>query len=260
MPRPEKVQAVADIKERFEGAQAVFVTEYRGITVKQLAELRRSLRKTGADYKVVKMTLARRATDGMGIAGLEEKLEGPTALAFANEDAVATAKALRDFARDNDRLVLKAGVMGGDLLRPEQIGALAEIEPREVLLSKIAGAAKAPLAKMAGLLSAFNRNAASMFSQLLDKKESDTPPAAAADEAKNAEPAEEPAAEAPAAEPAEVPAAEPAEEEPAADAPASEEPTAEPAEVTESVDAGAGEAEPAPIESDETESASTEEE
>lgn len=172
MPRPEKVQAVADIKESLENAEAVFFTEYRGLTVKAVQELRNGLRDSGADYKVVKMTLARRAAEAAGIAGLDEFLTGPTALAFANTDPVATAKALKDFGDSNDVFVLKAGVLSGNLLAPEEVSKLAEIEPRDVLLAKIAGAAKAPLSKAAGMFASFNRSAASMFGQLLDKKES----------------------------------------------------------------------------------------
>ena len=172
MPRPEKVQAVAEIKEQIEGARAVYLTEFRGLTVSQLQTLRRALRDTGADYKVVKMTLAKRAADELGIEGISEHLVGPTALTFAHDDAVATAKALKDASKENENLVLKAGIMSGDILLPEQVSRLAEIEPREVLLAKIAGGAKAPLFKAAGMFAAFNRNAANMFSQLLDKKES----------------------------------------------------------------------------------------
>lgn len=189
MPRPEKVQAVADIKERIEGARAVYLTEFRGLTVSQLQDLRNKLRASGADYKVVKMTLARLATDELEIEGISEHLVGPTALTFANDDAVATAKALKDVSQENDKLVIKAGIMAGDVLLPEQVSRLADIEPREVLLAKIAAGAKAPLYKAAGLFAAFNRNAANMFSQLLDKKESgevggaaDAAPAAAAEQ------------------------------------------------------------------------------
>ena len=172
MPRPEKVQAVADIKERLEGAEAVFLTEYRGLSVKAVQDLRRSLRDSGADYKVVKMTLAKLAAGEAGIDGMEEFLAGPTALAFAKSDPVATAKALKDFSKSNEVFVLKAGYLAGDLLTPEEVSKLADIEPREVLLAKIAGAAKAPLFKAAGMFASFNRDAASMFGQLLDKKES----------------------------------------------------------------------------------------
>lgn len=172
MPRPEKVQAVADIKESLEGSEAVFLTEYRGLTVKAVQELRASLRASGAEYKVVKMTLARLAAGDAGITGLDEHLLGPTALAFAKSDPVATAKALKDFAKTHEVFVMKAGVLSGSILSPEEVSRLAEIEPREILLARIAGAAKAPLAQAAGLFASFNRNAASMFQQLLDKKES----------------------------------------------------------------------------------------
>ena len=170
MPRPEKVQAVADIKNWWENAEAVFITEYRGLTVKQLATLRRNLRKTGAEYKVVKMTLALRALSEMGLSGVEDQLAGSTALTFANQDAAATAKALKDFNSESDRLVLKGGLLGQVVLAPEQVSRLASIEPREVLLAKIAGVFQAPMVQAAGLFTSFNRNAASMFSQLLDKK------------------------------------------------------------------------------------------
>jgi large subunit ribosomal protein L10 len=172
MARPEKVQAVKDIREGLEGAEAVFLTEYRGLSVQAVQDLRRALRDSGAEYKVVKMTLAKLAAGDAGIDGLDEYLAGPTALAFAKSDPVATAKALKDFSKDHEVFVLKAGYLSGNILSPEEISKLAEIEPREVLLAKIAGAAKAPLFAAAGMFASFNRDAASMFSQLLDKKES----------------------------------------------------------------------------------------
>jgi large subunit ribosomal protein L10 len=172
MPRPEKVQAVADIKDKLEGSEAVFLTEYRGLTVKQVQDLRASLRASGADYKVVKMTLAKLAAGEAGIRGLDDFLLGPTALAFANTDPVATAKALKDFSKSHEVFVLKAGLMAGAILTPEEVSRLADIEPRDVLLARIAGAAKAPLNRAAGLFASFNRGAATMFTQLLEKKES----------------------------------------------------------------------------------------
>jgi large subunit ribosomal protein L10 len=172
MPTPEKVQAVADIRERLEGAEAVFLTEYRGLTVSAVQELRRSVRESGGQYKVVKMSLTKLAAAEAGIEGMENYLSGPTALTFAQDDPVATAKALKDFSKTHDVFVLKAGFFSGDILSPEEVSKLAEVQPREVLLAMIAGAAKAPLFKAAGLFGSFNRNAASMFSQLLDKKES----------------------------------------------------------------------------------------
>ncbi|MEA1903204.1 MAG: 50S ribosomal protein L10 [Actinomycetota bacterium] len=172
MPRPEKVQAVTDIRERLEGAEAVFLTEYRGLTVQAVQDLRRALRDSGADYKVVKMTLAKLAASDAGIEGLDEYLSGPTAIAFAQDDPVATAKALKEFSKSHEVFVLKAGVFSGNILSPEEISKLADLAPRDVLLAMIAGAVKAPLFKAAGMFGSFNRDAASMFSQLLDKKES----------------------------------------------------------------------------------------
>jgi large subunit ribosomal protein L10 len=247
MPRPEKVRAVEDIKDRMEEAEAFFLTEFRGLSVGQLQRLRRNLREAGADYRVVKMTLARRAADELGLEGVGEHLSGPTALTFAESDPVATAKALADYAKDNERLVVKLGVMAGRVMLPEEVSKLATIEPREVLLAKIAGAAKAPLAQMAGALGAFTRNAASMFSQLLEKKESEAGPAAEPVAAEPEPEVTEPAAIAAAlpepevTEPAAIAAAEPEPEvtEPAAIAAAEPEP-----EVTEPAAIATAEPEP----------------
>ena len=175
MPRPEKVQAVADIKERMEGAQAVFLAEYAGLSVQEQQTLRRDLRASGAEFKVVKMTLARLAAAGLDIEDLDELLLGPTGLTFADGDPVSAAKVLRDFAKDHEVLVIKGGLLGREFLTPERIAHLADIEPREVLLAKIAGAFEAPMAKMAGLLAALPRNAATAMQQLLEKKQEDSP-------------------------------------------------------------------------------------
>ena len=206
MPRPEKVQAVAEIKERIESAKAVFLAEYAGLSVKDQQTLRRNLREGGAEFKVVKMTLARRAADELEIEGVGELLLGPTGLTFADGDPVTAAKALKDFAKDHEVFAIKGGLLGTDLLTPERVSELADIEPREVLLAKIAGAAKAPLANMAGLLAAMPRNLASMLQQLVEKKESGEVPA----------PADAPAADAAASDDEA-----PADEEAAADAEAS---------------------------------------
>ena len=175
MPRPEKVQAVADIKERIEGAQAVFLAEYAGLSVKDQQALRRELRANGAEFKVVKMTLARRAAGDLEIDSLDELLLGPTGLAFADGDPVGAAKVLKDFAKTHDVFVIKGGLLGFDFLSPEKVAALADIEPREVLLAKIAGAMKAPMANLAGLLAALPRSTASVLQQLLEKKEAEEP-------------------------------------------------------------------------------------
>lgn len=207
MPRPEKVQAVADIKERLEGAQAVFVAEYAGLSVKEQQALRRGLRAAKSEFKVYKMTLARIAASELGHENFTGMLVGPAGLTFAGEDAAATAKVLRDFAKDHQKLVIRGGLLGNDVLTPERVAALADIEPREVLLSKIAGVFQAPMARMAGLLAAMPRNLATMVSQLIEKMPAATPAPAAAASA----PAEDAAGDV--ATPDEEPAVEATEEE-----------------------------------------------
>lgn len=171
MPRPEKVQAVAEIRERIEGAQAVFLAEYAGLSVKDQQILRRELRANGAEFKVVKMTLARIAVAELEIDSLDELLSGPTGLAFADGDPVNAAKVLKDFAKGHDVFVIKGGLLGLDFLSPESISKLADIEPRDVLLAKLAGAMQAPMAKFAGLMAALPRNTANALLQLLEKKQ-----------------------------------------------------------------------------------------
>ncbi len=226
MPRPEKVQAVAEIKERLERAQAVFLAEYAGLSVKEQQTLRRGLREGGAEFKVVKMTLARRAAAELELTDLDELFLGPTGIAFADGDPVPAAKALKEFAKENEAFVVKGGLLGVEFLTPERISELAEIESRDVLLSKIAGAMQAPMAKMAGLLEALPRNLASAMKQLVEKKEEagDIAPAAPASEdaADEKSVAEEAAAE-------EAPAEESADETSAEETPVEETPAEEPA-------------------------------
>lgn len=170
-PRPEKVAVVAEVAEKMSNAQAVLVTEYRGMKVSQLGQLRRELRASGTEYKVYKNTLARRAAHETGLGGLEDHLVGPTALAFVNGDVAGAAKALRDLARTNPLLVLKGGALGGKTLSAADVQALADLPSREVLLAQLAGAFQAPMAKMAGLLAAVPRNFAYGLKALIDQKE-----------------------------------------------------------------------------------------
>jgi large subunit ribosomal protein L10 len=197
MPRPEKVQAVADIKERLEESRAVFLAEYAGLSVGEQQELRRALRAAESEFKVVKMTLARRAAEELGHDSLLDDLTGPTGLAFASGDAVAAAKALKEFADAHQALVLKGGLLGSDPLTPERVAQLAELDSREVLLAKLAGAFQAPLSGMANLLATMPRGVATMLQQLIDKMPAEAAPAAEP-EAADEEPAAE--AEAPAEE------------------------------------------------------------
>ena len=151
MPTPEKVQVVADIRDRLEGAEAVFLTEYRGLTVKAVQSFGGACAPAVRTTKVVKMTLTKLAAEEAGFDGMADFLSGPTAVAFAQSDPVATAKALKEFSKTHDVFMVKAGFLSGNILTSEEISTLAEIEPRDVLLAMIAGAAKAPLFKAAGM-------------------------------------------------------------------------------------------------------------
>lgn len=171
-PRPEKVAVVAEARQRFTESEAVLFTEYRGIAVDEIAQLRRTLRTAGGDYKIYKNTLVRFAVRDLGL-DLEDLLTGPTAIAFipagGTADPVAVAKALRDFAKGNPNLVLKGGVLGGRLLSLDEIKALAEVAPREELLARLAGGFAAPMQQFAGLLQALPRNFAYGLSALIAK-------------------------------------------------------------------------------------------
>ncbi|MCW2615898.1 MAG: ribosomal protein [Frankiales bacterium] len=203
--RPDKAAAVAEIAEAFRGSSAAVLTEYRGLTVKQISDLRVAL---GADttYSVVKNTLTRIAAADAGVSGVEALLEGPTAVAFIQGEPVAAAKALRDFAKAHPVLVVKGGVMDGKTLTAEDITKLASLESREVLLAKMAGALLASLSNAVYLLNAPLAQAARVVGALQAKAEADpsvlaggagTPAAA---EAPAAEETEAPEVEAPAAE------------------------------------------------------------
>ncbi len=231
MARPDKVTAVAEIADGFRDSNAAVLTEYRGLTVAQLKNLRRTLG-SETTYAVVKNTLTKRAVRESNIPAdaadkLEVLLEGPTAIAFIGGDPVEAAKGLRDFAKANPLLIIKGGVLDGKALTADEIRKLADLESREVLLSKMAGALLASLSNAASLFQAPIAQAARLAEALRVKAEADpsilrggagTPaPAPAAevteDEAPAAVDTEAPAAEvteteAPAAEAEETPAAE----------------------------------------------------
>jgi large subunit ribosomal protein L10 len=180
MARPEKVAVVEDIAERFRGSSASVVTEYRGLTMAQLSTLRRSLGDT-ATYRVAKNTLVKRAAQDAGVEGLDELLVGPTAIAFITGEIVDAAKALRDFSRTNQALVIKGGFMDGRPLTVAEVNQLADLESREVLLAKLAGAMKANLSKAAALFAAPASQVARMTQALADKRaEEEGAPAPAA--------------------------------------------------------------------------------
>ena len=156
MARADKQAAVAEIVESFNGSAGAVLTEYRGLTVKQLQDLRRSLG-ANANYAVVKNTLAKLAAKDAGIDGFDDLLTGPTAIAFINGDVVEAAKGLRDFAKANPTLVIKGGVLDGKPLDAAEVAKLADLESREVLLGKLAGAMLASLSQAVYLLNAPHR-------------------------------------------------------------------------------------------------------
>jgi large subunit ribosomal protein L10 len=198
MARPEKVAVVEDIAERFRGSSASVVTEYRGLTMAQLSTLRRSLGDT-ATYRVAKNTLVKRAAQDAGVEGLDELLVGPTAIAFITGEIVDAAKALRDFSRTNQALVIKGGFMDGRPLTVAEVNQLADLESREVLLAKLAGAMKANLSKAAGLFAAPASQVARLAQALADKRaESEGAPAATEEPAAEAVATEDAGTEAPA--------------------------------------------------------------
>ena len=170
-PRAEKVAVVEEITAKLSAADAVIVTEYRGMKVGQLAGLRRQLRDQGGEYRVYKNTLARFAAQNAGVAELADLMVGPTALAFVEGDAAAVAKVLRDAARTNPLLIIKGGSMSGKALSAKDVEALADLPSREVLLAQFAGALQAPLVKTAGLLQALPRNFAYGLKALIEQQE-----------------------------------------------------------------------------------------
>jgi len=178
MARPDKAAAVAELTEEFKSSNGAVLTEYRGLTVAQLRELRTALGDT-AKYAVVKNTLTKIAAKDAGVDSVDELLEGPSAIAFIKGDPVVAAKGLRDFARAHPLLVIKGGVLDGKALVPDDIKKLADLESREVLLSKLAGAMKAAPQQAVSLLAAPLSQAARLFAALQEKKAADAPADAA---------------------------------------------------------------------------------
>jgi large subunit ribosomal protein L10 len=176
--QPAKVATIDEVKTRISNSTTAVVTEYRGLTVAQISTLRRQLRTLGADYKVFKNTLVRRAIAGTDVESLAEFLVGPTAIAFVDGDVSAVAKALRDFARESPKLIVKGGVVDGKPLSRSDLSALADLPSRDVLLAQIAGLLASPLRTMAGLLKAVPQNFAYGLSALIESKGGVAAPAA----------------------------------------------------------------------------------
>ncbi|HTW99708.1 MAG TPA: 50S ribosomal protein L10, partial [Acidimicrobiales bacterium] len=169
-PRPEKVAVVEDVRSRLSASSAAILTEYRGLHVSHMAELRRALAPIGGSYKVYKNTLVRRAAEETGFGALSALLEGPTAIAFVDGDVAAVAKVLREFSRTHPALVVKGGLIGTSLLDSRGAQALADLPSREVLLAQIAGALAAPMQKFAALLAAVPQKMAYGLKALIDAR------------------------------------------------------------------------------------------
>jgi large subunit ribosomal protein L10 len=254
--RPDKAAAVAELTDAFRDSSAAVLTEYRGLTVAQLKELRRSLA-PNATYAVVKNTLTKIAAREAGVDAFESLLEGPSAIAFVSGDPVEVAKSLRDFGRAHPLLVVKGGLLEGRAISADEVRRLADLESREVLLSKLAGVLKASLQQAVSLFAAPLSQMARLAAALEEKAKADPSVLrGGAGEAPAPEPAA-PEAATPAAETAEpemaevsatdaAPAAEaPAAEAPAAEAPAAEAPSAEAAPAAEAAEATESESETA---------------
>jgi large subunit ribosomal protein L10 len=175
--RADKATAVAELTEQFRSSGATVLTEYRGLTVSQLTQLRRSLGKD-VTYSVTKNTLAKRAASQAGIDGIETLFTGPTALTFVSGDVVEAAKSLREFAKANPLLVIKGGVFEGKAITAAEVNRLADLESREVLLAKLAGGMKANLAKAAALFQAPLSKTVRTVAALQDKREQESAPVA----------------------------------------------------------------------------------
>ena len=197
MARPDKAAAVAELTDEFRSSNGAVLTEYRGLTVAQLKQLRVSLG-DDVNYAVVKNTLTKIAANEAGISSFDDELAGPSAIAFVHGDPVAVAKALRDFAKANPLLVIKGGVLDGKALGSDEINKLADLESREVLLSKLAGAMKAAPQQAVSLFAAPLAQAARLFAALQDKLPAEDAPVA--DEAPAAEAVQDAPADAPAEE------------------------------------------------------------
>ena len=172
MSRAEKVERVAVIRNHVSAVDAIYLTEFRGLTVKEVQQVRRSLLESDARMRVMKMSLTRRAMEEMGHEGLSDHLSGPTALVFAEGDPLAAARTVREQSRQFRNLVLKGGIMDGRFIGVDQVAEFANLGSRDQLLGKLAGGISAPLHKTAGVFASFTRSAAGAFSQLLERKQS----------------------------------------------------------------------------------------
>lgn len=216
-PAHQRKSAVVDeIKAKFSESNAAVFTEYRGLTVSELARLRGTLRGAETEYKVYKNSLVRRAATDAGLTDLLNWFEGPVAIAFVAGDAVPAAKAFKDFAKESPALVIKGGFVDGRVVEASELNQLADLPPRDVLLAQLAGAFQAPMQKAAGLFSAMQRNAAYAIKSYIDQRVAggEVAESSQGEVAETNEPAAEPETESSTEETSDEPASESANEEP----------------------------------------------
>jgi large subunit ribosomal protein L10 len=200
MPKPEKVERVAELKARIEGSDALLLTEYRGLTVSEISELRRSLAEGGASFAVVKNTLMRRAASAAGMSELEDLLSGPSAITFVDGDPIAAAKSVVKATKQFPALVLKGAYLDGKLLSADDAKALADLESREVMLSKIAGMLKSEMSRAAAMFQAGQSKFLSLLEAYKEKVPGDASVAEAEEATETAPDEAAPEAEGPEAE------------------------------------------------------------
>ena len=174
MPNARNLEFVKELEVKFKRTRTVFLTDFRGLTVSDLANLRRQLREVGVDFRVAKNTLALIAADRAGLTGLNELLKGPTAIAFASGDEAATAKALADYARVSRILTIKGGILGSQVLTAEEVADVARLPPKAQVQADLVGAVQAPAASLIGVLN----GALSTLIQVLDERVKQLEPAA----------------------------------------------------------------------------------
>ncbi len=171
MATPEKEAFVEELNDCFERAESMVITDYLGLDVAQMTELRHKLWESGVEYKVVKNTLAKIAAGQSEIEGIDNFLSGPTAIAFGMEDVVSPAKVLVNFAEDNDELEIKAGYLNGNIIDVDKVNSLAEIPPREELLAKAFASMKAPITGLVNVLQGNIRGLVQVLNQIKEQKE-----------------------------------------------------------------------------------------
>lgn len=171
MARPEKEAIVKEVSEDIKNSKSMVITDYLGLDVSEITELRKQLREAGVKYKVVKNTLAKIASSNTNMEVIDEYLKGPTAIAYGIEDAVSPAKVLVDFAKDHEVLEIKAGVLNGEIMSVDQVKSLAEIPSREVLLAKVLAGMKSPISGLVNVLKGNLRGLVQVLNQIKEEKE-----------------------------------------------------------------------------------------